>query len=484
MDLGQIFTSKKIADYMISKFNLDSSAKILDPCFGSGVFLNACREKGYTSVAGCEIDKELYVKVKKKYPEYVLYCRDFLSFEPKEKYDGIVMNPPYIRHEKIDDLCSLGITKKSLRKNPLYNKLPSTANLYMFFLIKALDLLKDGGQLVVIFPSSWMQAKNGLKFEELLFANSVLTDEIHVSGDIFERNALVDVIILKLKKGKQIINRNKTVFMELVNDNLVEKGHHDNWLTLPLYVPFKSYSAIRRGLTTGWNKMFINPDISEKKNTKFIKKILSTPKSIIGYNTFSAKTDCLLMINEGDIFGDEISSYIRSFELELEKDKKPKVLFEKKKSSSEWFALKPIDCAGIIFSYFVRNDMKFVMNTANILVRDNFYVIYPKIDKYLMFALLNNFYTYYQLETIGKKYGAGLLKLQRYDIENLKFIDITKLSDDDRQELISLAKDLVNNSNKENINDITKIIEKYLEVSADYIKDAYENVKRKRLEVS
>lgn len=30
---------------------------------------------------------------------------------------------------------------------------------------------------------------------------------------------------------------------------------------------------------------------------------------------------------------------------------------------------------------------------------------------YLLFALLNNYYTYYQLELSGKRYGAGLLKL-------------------------------------------------------------------------
>lgn len=53
---------------------------------------------------------------------------------------------------------------------------------------------------------------------------------------------------------------------------------------------------------------------------------------------------------------------------------------------------------GIVFSYFVRNDMKFIMNNLGYLVRDNFYIIKAQIDEYLMFALLNNYYTYYQLE--------------------------------------------------------------------------------------
>ena len=63
------------------------------------------------------------------------------------------MNPPYIRQEKIDDLARLGITKEKLRKDKIYEPLPSTANMYMYFIFKALDLLKEEGELIVIL--SW-----------------------------------------------------------------------------------------------------------------------------------------------------------------------------------------------------------------------------------------------------------------------------------------------------------------------------------------
>ena len=52
------------------------------------------------------------------------------------------MNPPYIRQEKIDDLARLGITKEKLRKDKIYEPLPSTANMYMYFIFKA---LAEGG---------------------------------------------------------------------------------------------------------------------------------------------------------------------------------------------------------------------------------------------------------------------------------------------------------------------------------------------------
>ena len=484
MDLGQVFTSKVIAGFMASQFNLDKSARILEPCFGSGAFLEACQNQGYSSLEGCEIDDELFYVVKEKYPEYKLFCRDFLSFEPSEKYEGIIMNPPYVRQEKIDDLEELGISKGHLRKNPIYNGLPSTANLYMYCLIKAIDLLKENGQLIVIFPSSWMQARSGSGFKKLLFLNTTLTDEIYVSGDVFEKNALVDVVILKLIKSKQKKVVKKTICMELTDGKLVERHQENAEMTLALDVPFDTYSKVRRGLTTGWNTMFINPSIPGNKRGKYIKKIISTPKAVVGYNTNSALTDELLMISTGENLDVEIGDYIHSFETILEKNKKPKTLYEKVRHTKEWYTLNSVDSDGILFSYFVRNEMKFVMNTTNVIARDNFYIIYPGIDKYLMFALLNNYYTYYQLELIGKKYGAGLLKLQRYDIENLKFIDVDKISDEDHKLLISLSKDLVDNSNQSNIEKITRIISKYVGIDTQNIIQAYEEIKRKRLEAS
>ena len=41
MDLGQVFTNKTVAEYMVSQFELEKDSLILDPCFGTGAFLKA-----------------------------------------------------------------------------------------------------------------------------------------------------------------------------------------------------------------------------------------------------------------------------------------------------------------------------------------------------------------------------------------------------------------------------------------------------------
>lgn len=484
MDLGQVFTGKTVADYMVSLFSDKDIRHILEPCFGEGAFLRACLDAGYENVDGCEIDKELYCKTAKEYPMYHLHQRDFFQYEPECKYDGIIMNPPYIRQEKIDDLEAIGITKKLLRGNDIFAGLPSTANLYMYFIIKAIELLREEGELVVIFPSSWMTARSGKDFRKQLFANTRLIKEVHIYGDVFEKDALVEVVILKLVKGKGNTSAVEPVYMELSNQEIKRKEISETVFDLSLPVSFHKYARVRRGLTTGWNKMFINPSVSTDECRSYITRIISSPKCIEGYNTDTALTDDLLMIAPGQKLNDRMKRYIDAFRRQLIEEKRPKTLYKMAQESKEWYTLNTIDSDGILFSYFVRNDMKFIMNTANILARDNFYIIYPEIDPYLMFALLNNYYTYYQLELIGKKYGAGLLKLQRYDIENLKFIDIAFVSADDMESLIQLSKELAEEMKTENIERITGILSKYADREWQEITVAYEKIKRKRLEAS
>ena len=65
MDLGQVFTSSVVAKYMVSLLNISFSSSILDPCFGDGVFIDACLEAGFTNITGYEIDENLYNAVKK-----------------------------------------------------------------------------------------------------------------------------------------------------------------------------------------------------------------------------------------------------------------------------------------------------------------------------------------------------------------------------------------------------------------------------------
>src|SRR5690606_31607959 len=102
---------------------------------------------------------------------------------------------------KINDLESIGITKKILSEEDIFLSLPSSANLYMYFIIKALYLLKNEGDLVVVFFSSWLLSNNGRSFVKTIYSMCSLIKKIHINGELFEKHAMVDVIVLHLRKS-------------------------------------------------------------------------------------------------------------------------------------------------------------------------------------------------------------------------------------------------------------------------------------------
>ena len=483
MDLGQIFTSRQVADYMVSLFGVDKNARILDACFGDGAFLRSLVHQGYEDVAGYEIDWNIYNKVAVRYPQYKLVHGDFLQIREMASYDGIIMNPPYIRQEKIDDLKPLGITKAILRKDPIYQNLPSTANLYMYFTVKAIDMLKIGGELVIIFPSSWMQAKSGQQFREELLSGCGIEKEIHINGEVFDQEALVEVVILKLVKGAFRVGT-QVEYLDTKGDGLAPAQGYCATVNPDFKMSFAKLAQVRRGLTTGYNVMYINPGFSDCESEKYVKLILSSPKAIGGYSTQNAKADDLFYPVGNEEFPREVSEYLKKWKKKILKEKSPKTLYERALKEKNWYEIREVSGEGILFSYFVRSDMKFVLNDQGYLARDNFYVIYPKIDRLLLFALLNNFYTYYQLELSGKKYGAGLLKLQRYDIEALKFPDYNQISEVHKEEMKKLAMLLVETGKEELVKEITKVISEYAAVGYDEIMKQYYSIKRHRLEGS
>lgn len=481
-ELGQVFTNKTIAEYMVSLFSVGREEKILDPCFGDAVFIEALKKADFFNITGCEIDSMWYTSVSNRLSNVNLIKGDFLTYVPDENFSGIIMNPPYIRQERIDQLAEYGISKKSLFENKLFKTLPKTANLYMYFVIKGMSILKENGEMIVIFPSSWLDARNGTNFKTYLYNVCDVVRQIHIHGDVFDGTALVDVVILK------VINRkgtgNTSIEYLTTNNGIIEPAKtFDNVFDLGFTKTFSNYGCVRRGLTTGYNELFINPvtslDISE-----YLKPILSSPKDYSGYTTENARYDNILLISSKSVVSKELKKFISSFEDSIVALQKPKTLYERILKKERWYTLKPFDGKGIIFSYFVRNEMKFAINQSDVIIRDNFYVIKPNIDTLVMFALLNNFYSYYQLEKCGKMYGKGLLKLQRYDIESLLFPDIALFSEGDINNLLSLSQLMINSGNSEIIFEITRIISKYASVNYEKIVEVYKKTKQRRLENS
>src|SRR5213078_2383428 len=76
---------------------------------------------------------------------------DFVLSPPSNHYYAIVANPPYIRHHRLSP--SVKARLKALSAHILGTNLDGRAGLHIYFLIRALQLLKEGGRLAFIMPA-------------------------------------------------------------------------------------------------------------------------------------------------------------------------------------------------------------------------------------------------------------------------------------------------------------------------------------------
>lgn len=475
MNLGQVYTKQMVADFMVKLFTIAGKARVLDPCFGRGVFVNSLLENTEFTVDGVEIDRASFAEfANPDKSRCLLKNGDFFDLEGT--YDGIIMNPPYVRQEELDKLAPLGITKQKLQSACWMMNISSKANLYMYFILRAILLLRDDGELIAIFPNSWTNTTVGRQFYEQMKLHGSLTDFINVKGEAFEGSPMVDVCIVKFVKGKSGETRYQTMRITQDDRLLIETVEQQRNEVSSNLVRLRNVANIRRGITTGANKFFVNPPLFTQTH---IVNILSSPKDFTGYTTKHCRQDKLFVIKSGDILNEEEETYLENSARVILKEGKPLTLKSLIDDGQPWYYITVPEAAQIVFSYIIRNNLKFVLNEEKCNVRDNFYMISSHYDSLFLMALLNNYYVYQQLENLGKSYGKGLLKLQKYDIDEIKLPHPETIQEEDKAKLIKHTEELVKSSDESHIDAITNLLAPYYGYNS--VKEQYIELKSKRL---
>jgi len=474
MELGQVYTKDNVAEYMTSLFTLPEKSVILDPCFGRGAYIDALTKQGKYDIEGTEIDKDSYDFCHRKHPNIKLYNRDFFTYDKNQYFDGIIMNPPYVRHEEINSLDGIGINKKKLTQAISAN-LDAKANLYMYFIIYGIHLLKQNGEMVVIFPNSWEKAQVGTTFKKSIERYCSITEHIDVVGSPFHGDPIVEVEILKIVKSKNL----PTTFKEItINENSLAERSKTNDINASLNktFPLANIAIVRRGKTTGNNKMFINPPLLDKS---LLVDIISSPKNVKGFSTNKSTTDKYLYVRSHDTVNGDTKKYLDECKERIMNEKEPKALYEAILTKQRWYDTSGAVIGDIVFPYIVRENIRFIKNDRKMMVRDNFYTINTIEDTNLMISLLNNWFVWYQLEKCGKTYGNNVLKLQKYDIDSLRIIRPNLIETEDKEALKNFGKELTETGNTSIIEKISHTLSKYYGV--DNIQEIYYEARQKRL---
>jgi len=189
---GQYFTPAIVADYMVSLSHTSSDARVLEPSSGEGVFIHALSQKGYKNICAYEIDSRLC-------NDFYVLNESFVTANVEQTFDLIIGNPPYIRWKNLEEKL-----KKELLNHPLWKKYFNSLCDYSYiFILKSIELLKEGGELIFITSEYWLNTKHSLALRNYMVNHGYFEQIIHFNETPIFEKATVSTIIFKYIKTQK-----------------------------------------------------------------------------------------------------------------------------------------------------------------------------------------------------------------------------------------------------------------------------------------
>lgn len=201
--LGAIATPPDLVAFMVSlAAPLHARARVLEPACGDAPFLSAFAERYgfHHELVGVDIDPGVVERARQRVPFATILEEDFLLWEPSERFDLIIGNPPY---GIIGDASHYPIHVLKERKR-LYKQRSQTwrgkYNIYGAFIERAVHLLNPDGLLIFVVPATWLILDDFTRLRQFLAHEGRL--EVYYVGRSFpERNVVA--VVLAFHRGEQ-----------------------------------------------------------------------------------------------------------------------------------------------------------------------------------------------------------------------------------------------------------------------------------------
>lgn len=470
-NLGQVFTSAILAKFMIGllKETLKPYSSILDPCIGPNTFFKAMNDDfSNCNLKGIEIDISLITEEIKKFYESsnrTLIKGSFFDLPITEKFDQIVQNPPYVRQELLIEGVN---SKESIRYNvsSLLSTIPSQSNLYIYFLLKSILHLKEGGIMVAVIYDSWLYSSFGKFLKESFLKLGHLESIYHFKKSAFD-DVEIGATVIKFVKDKSHKKSISYYPLNDLNDLRTYNGLNANCIKIKqqelLSYSFNNHSIInfksslfkelktivsqpiQRGTSAVVNSHFI----FSKNELPELKPIVKDVSQIKTY-TVNQENAYILAVN-GSI-SNETKQYLESVKNEILKAPAQKFIAVKRdiETKNDWYKINLKATGNFIFNYYLRNNIDFIYNPNKFLSSDNFYILNIKNNELANFSILNSSFTRLNTLSNSRSQGNGLRKIQLYEFKEVKVIDVKKLSEATIKKLELLGKELMNVNRYEN----------------------------------
>ncbi|MBU4487122.1 MAG: SAM-dependent methyltransferase [Candidatus Delongbacteria bacterium] len=464
--LGQVNTPHVLAKFMIYllKKDLQANQKILDPCIGPNTFLSYLDDiDSSIKIKGVELDKSLISEKTGIFfakPNRELVLDSFFNLSLSEKYDYIIQNPPYVRQELMMD--GENSKTKALKSLPIISDIiPSKSNLYVYFLLKAIFHLTDRGRMIAVIYDSWLYSDFGKVLKEVFIRFGIIEGIYH-----FKKNAFPDAdvgatvidykrIISPIEKPKQIKLYSLRKIEEIATYESIPNLSFKQILVKDIFtfrfneetvIDFKSAffkpisqlsrNSIQRGISSIANEYFIN-------RIKLFEESIPFVKDVTTIKTFSVESETSFLLNLSGTNSPKAMNHIENVRKEiLANSDKFKALKEQIQRNQDWFVVKLKKPGNILFNYYLRKNIDFLLNEELHYSSDNFYILNIEENLMAYFAILNSTFTRISVLLHSRNQGNGLRKIQLYEFKDIPVIDINKLSSNTIQKLEIAGREL------------------------------------------
>lgn len=392
-DLGQVWTPEQTADRMsviakeILKKYKYQKLSILDPAVGPATFPKALIKNGLPveSIDCYDIDPEMSSITQDFLLRFVnnheIKNCDYLLEDNCKKYDLIILNPPYVRHENFD-LGYKGKVRRLLSSRGIKN-INGRSNIFVYFLYKCLTELNRDGVVCAIVYDSITYSQYGKEFWNYV-ETKYCVDHIEQIRAPF-KDTLIDASIVVIRKSKNTDSRGRKNLCNPV-PNLQDGMTY-----------LSDLLNISRGTTFPSRKIFISS--REDDYYHLSKPIVMKPRDRRS-----------LVVDDGDS-----KAYFYGLDAELDSylDRKLQEAGVNKQKTTK-------KKGNILLNYYIRSEARHLYNRHNLIVSDNFYVSSAKngFPDELAWLLLNSNLYKTTIINFARNQGNGLKKLQAYEYKS------------------------------------------------------------------
>lgn len=463
---GQFWTPDWVADAMVAYAAGRTAPDLFDPAVGAGAFFRAARRLESRigrrlDLAGAEIDTaaldEALASGLTEGDLRGVEIRDFVGTPPEGPFSAIVANPPYIRHHRLSP--SVKATLRAIASKTVGRPLDGRAGLHIYFLLRALERLREGGRLAFIMPADtcegvfapnlWRWIGERFRLDAVisftpeatpfpqvdtnplifLISNDPPAREIHwarcvrAETESLSRWTASDFA----ESDPQALDIRRRGLSEALETGLSRPpaGNRDPELRL------SHFATVVRGIATGANAFFFltrqraeELGIPSEFRHPAIGRTRDAPENELTTEALDALDakgrPTVLFTPDGRSrrrFPPSVQRYLANGESE---GVSTRSLIS---TRNPWYKMERRDPPPLLFAYLGRRNARFIRNRAGVIPLSNFSCVYPHdpdpgaADR--LWQALQHPTTAANLARVGKSYGSGAIKVEPRALERL-----------------------------------------------------------------